>query len=78
MAQRACWTDVDNVEVGISADFHDQYGSTIEEGGIAIVLLQDQDGLVIEGATIEDLRDFVERVEAAIDAYEREHPGEEQ
>lgn len=76
MSQRACWTTTDNVDIEVTRDFTDQYSSEVDE--IAIVLLQDQDGLVIEGATIEDLRDFVERVEAAIDAYEREHPGEEQ
>lgn len=69
MSDRACWTSVDSVDIAISSDWHDQYGSTVDE--VAIVLLQDQDGLVIEGADIDDLRAFVGRVTEALDAYDR-------
>lgn len=74
MSMRACWTDAQHVEIEITTDFRDQYGSEVDT--IAIGLFQDQDGLVVEGGDLADLRGFVNRLNEALDAYEAEHRDE--
>jgi hypothetical protein len=68
--QRACWSTSDWVDIEVTDDFHDSYGTTIDEGHIAIVLLEGDDGLVIEGASVQHLRSFIARAVVAIDEWE--------
>ena len=73
MSIRTNWTKSYDVEVDVVDDHREEYGEEPDDGDhVAIVLMQDQDGMVIEGNDVDDLRSFVNRVEAAINAYERE------
>lgn len=76
MSVRATWSTFDNVDIEVTDEFTDQHGSSIDEGGVAVLLGQDQDCFVIEGADIADLREFLKRLRKAIDTYDHDHPAD--
>ena len=76
MSTRATWSSTQYVDVEVTDEFRDGHGTTIDEGCVAIVLGQDEDCFVIEGADLDSLRTFVSRLTEAVTDYALAHPNE--
>ena len=70
MSSRITWSTPTNVDIDVTDYVQDSYGTTLDDGNVAIVLSQDSDSLVIEGTDIDDLRDFVSRLQECVDEWE--------